>query len=322
MSNDVHEILESHATDFEVGRTLHDVPPHEVYEIEYEGRRAVCKISQGSRGAATIEGRVLRHVDRETTLPVPEVLAVGSDWFVAEYREDAPAEPDEDAGRLDEDWLRTAGRALGQLHEETAFDRPGLFVVDGDSADPTTGLQPDADGQATWSDALDDLLGVYHDAVRGTEYHEIIADARNFLDAYADRFEMPEGRAPVLIHGWFSPGHVAVDDGKASCLIDFEHSLAGSGEWDYWRAAVPLFDGPGWEKPPNAEALFRSGYESVRSLPSGFADRADAYRAFVAASHLDSLHVQRGIDDDTREMAEFLRNYISETLDELRAEWE
>lgn len=321
MRRDLHEILESHTTDFDVERILHDVPPHEVYEIEFEGRRGVCKVSRGSRGAAAIEGRVLRHVGRETTLPVPEVLAVGSDHFVAEYREDAPEEPEGDVNRLDEDWLRTAGRTLGRLHRETAFDRPGLFTVDGDPTDPTAGVRPDSSEEATWTRALDDLLEVYHDALRGTEYREAIADARGFLETHADRFEMPEGRAPVLLHGWFDPCHVAVGDGEARCVIDFEHSLAGSGEWDYWRTAVPLFDGTGWETPPDAEELFRTGYESVRPLPDGFADRADAYRAFVAASHLDSLHTQRGIDEDTRGTADFLRNYISETLDELRGEW-
>lgn len=322
MSRNARDVLATRIRDFEMRRTLHDVPPHEVYEIDYEGTRAVCKVSRGPRGAAAVEGRILRYVGRETSIPVPEILTVGSDFFVAVYREDAPEEPEGDAKRLDETWLRTAGRTLGLLHAESAFDRPGLFAVDGDPSDPGAGLRVDADEGASWSDALDDLLGVYQDGLRGTGYEGVVADARTFLDAHADRFDVLAVRAPVLLHGWFSPDHVAVSGGETNCVIDFEHSLAGHGEWDYWRTAVPLFSGPEWDHPANAEELFRAGYESVRSLPSGFERRAKAYRTLVSVSHLDSLHTQRGIDDDTREIADFIRSHVSQTLDELRDEWE
>lgn len=321
MSRTIRDALATRTDDFEIGRRLHGVPPHEVYEVEYEGNRAVCKVSVGPRGAAGIEGRILRRLDRETSIPAPKILTVGADFFVAEYCEDAPEDFAADEKRLEATWLRTAGRTFGRLHAETAFDRPGLFVTDGDPADPETGLRVDADADATWSDALDDLLGVYSDAIRGTEYRAVAEDAREFLDTYADRFDVFDGRDPVLLHGWFIPDHVAVDGDEASCVIDFEHSLAGSGEWDYWRTAVPLFRGSGWERPDRAEELFRTGYESVRSFPSGFERRARAYRAFVAVSHLDSLYTQRGIDDETREMADFLRNFVAETLGELRDEW-
>lgn len=321
MSRDVRDALATRTDDFEIRRALHEMPPHEVHEVEYEGSRAVCKVSLSSRGSAGVEGRILRRLARETTISVSEILTVGSDFFVAEYREDAPEDFADDEKRLEEAWLRTAGRTLGRLHAETGFDRPGLLAVDGDPGDSEAGLRVDADEGASWSDALDDLLGVYHDVLRGTEYRAVVTDAREFFDAYADRFDVLDGRDPAVLHGWFSPDHVAVDGDEARCVIDFEHSLAGSGEWDYWRTAVPLFGGHGWERPDRAEELFRAGYESVRSFPSDFDRRERAYRAFVAVSHLDSLHTQRGIDDDTREMADFMRNFVSEALDELRDEW-
>lgn len=321
MSRAIRDALATRTDDFEIRRQLHDVPPHEVFEVEYEGNRAVCKVSTQSRGNAGVEGRIVRSLDRETSIPVPEILAVGADFFVAEYREDAPEDFADGEKRLEEAWLRVAGRTLGQLHEETEFDRPGLLAVDGNPENPDVGLRVDTDERASWSDALDDLLGVYSDVLRETEYRGVVEDAREFLNDYADRFDVLDGRDPVLTHGWFSPDHVAVEDDEASCVIDFEHSLAGSGEWDYWRTAVPLFRGPEWERPECAEELFRAGYESVRSFPNGFGRRARAYRAFVVVSHLDSLHTQRGIDDETRETADFLRNFVSETLGELRDEW-
>ena len=49
--------------------------------------------------------------------------------------------------------------------------------------------------------------------------------------------------------------------------------------------------------------------------------RADAYRPFVAASHLDSLATQRGTDEETRKIADFLAEYIAETLADCRDAW-
>lgn len=321
MERAVSELLERHADSFEVGPQLHDVPPHVVYECEFDGRRAVCKISVDARGSAPLEGRVLRLVDRETRVPVPAVLAVDDEGFVADYRDDAPGTPPGDPPRLRPEWPRAAGRALGRLHEDGPFERSGLLAVDGDPADPESGLRVDADPDATWSNALDDLLAVYERAVADAGYADVVADARDFLAAHADRFDVLEGRDPALLHGWFTPEHVAVEDGGVTCVVDFEHAMVGSAEWDYWRTAVPLFEGDGWDRPDDADERFRAGYESVRSLPDGFEDRAEAYRTLVGVSYLDSLHAQRGIDEDTRERADALREYVTERLADLREEW-
>jgi len=277
-------------------------------------------VSVDDRGAAGVEGRVLQYLANETSVPVPEVFDVGEDWFLAAYRDDSPTEPPEDEKVLETDWLRTAGRALATLHGEATFDRPGLLAIDGDPADPESGLRVDADRDARWSDALDDQLAVYERTVSGTGYAGAIADTRDFLRSHEERFDRLH-ETVSLLHGWFTPDHVAVANGEPTCVIDFEHALAGSPEWDYWRTAVPLFDGTGWEGPDDAEATFRAAYESVRSLPDGFDERADAYRAFVAASHLDSLATQRGIDDETRDVASFLSALIDETLATCRESW-
>jgi len=317
----VRRALASHTDDFRLRRRLHDVPPHVVYEVEFRGRRAVCKVSTDDRGRAAVEGRVLRYVGRELDVPVPEVLAVGAEGFVAAYREDAPEEPAPGEGRVGREWLDAAGRALARLHDESTFDRPGLLAVAGDPSDSAAGLAVDADPGATWSDALDDLLAVYERSVGETGYADVVADARAFLATHADRFDVLDDRDPALLHGWFTPDHVAVVDGEATCVVDFEHALVGGVEWDYWRTAVPLFHGTDRSAPADAAERFRRGYESVRPLPDGFAARADAYRAFVSVSYLDSLHTQRGIDDQTHEQANFLREHVTDALATLRAEW-
>ncbi|WP_247730410.1 phosphotransferase family protein [Halovivax limisalsi] len=313
--------LRARAADVEVREVLHAVPPHDVFEVEVDGRRAVCKVSVDERGAAGVEGRTLRRVDRETSVPVPEILDVGSNWFLAAYRGDAPEEPPDDDRVLETAWLRAAGRTLATLHEDARFDRPGLLAIDGDPSDPASGLRVDAPSGATWPDALDDLLAIYERSVAGTGYADAIVEVRDFLSAHAERFAALEGTTASLLHGWFTPDHVAVAGGEATCVIDFEHALAGNPEWDYWRTAIALFRAGGWDGPDDAESTFRDAYESVRPLPTGFDERADAYRAFVAASHLDSLATQRGIDDETREVAAFLSTHVTEAVDNCRESW-
>jgi len=56
-------------------------------------------------------------------------------------------------------------------------------------------------------------------------------------------------------------------------------------EWDYLRAAVPMFGG-GRTKEGVPESAFRAAYETVRPLPSGFDDRREAYPAVLCVSYL------------------------------------
>jgi hypothetical protein len=337
-----------HADDFRLRRLLHAVPPHCVAEVEFAGRRAVCKVSLGGRGRASVEGRVLRYVDRETSVPVPAVLATDDAGFVAEYRDDAPtgdrSEVDPgttDTGsathsdRIGSAWLCAAGRTLARLHDEATFDRSGtlaLAVGDGSEVSAATddagGLSVDDGGlriasppDATWPDVLDAQLAVYEDALAGTGFADVARDARSFVTSHADRFALPDDWRPSLCHGWFSPDHVAVRNGEVACVVDFEHALIGSPEWDYWRTVVPLFASDGWSVPDDGRAVFRETYESVRPLPPGTDDREPAYRGLLAVSYLDSLHAQRGIDGATTDRAEFFREPATAAFGRLRREW-
>jgi hypothetical protein len=329
-----------HADDFRVRRLLHAVPPHCVAEVEFAGRRAVCKVSLDERGRAGIEGHVLRHVGRETSVPVPAVLATDDAGFVAEYCDDAPtsdrskvgssdtgtdssgdnrADSSGDDSHVTTEWLRAAGRTLATLHEEATFDRSGTLAV-GDSGLRTESQSGATTSGARWPDALDAQLAVYEDALTGTGYADVAADARAFVSTHADRFALPD-RRPSLLHGWFSPEHVSVRDGAVARVLDFEHALVGSPEWDYWRTVVPLLSGHGRSVPAGGRETFRESYESVRPLPPGTDDREPAYRALLAVSYLDSLHAQRGIDAATRDRAAFFRQCATEGFDRLRAEW-
>ncbi len=287
---------------------LHDVAPNEVHLVEVDGRRAVLKRSTDPRGNAGVEGRVQRLVARETGL-APAVPWVGDGAFLAAYDERV-RDPETTATDA---WCRAAGRGLARLHS-LSFDRHGPLVVDGDPADPGTGLRVDADPGARWPDAVEDLLGVFHDSVAGTEYAAVVEETRSFVRTHADRLA---GADPVLVHGWFTPEHVAVgtdaDDTEVHAVVDFEHAMSGAAAYDLWRLALPTF-GPdlddGWER-------FRRGYESVRPLPP-VEERAAFYRTLVAVSYLDSLATQRGIEDN-RDRADAVAERVRERLADLRA---
>lgn len=133
MTRDVHAALAQHGTDYTVRHRLHRIPPHVTYEIAFGGRRAVCKLATDAECDPATEARIVGLVGRETDVPVPEVLAIGSDHFVAAYHEGVPRPTDgEDEGKT-ERWARAAGAGMATLHTETeaAFEHTGTFRADG-----------------------------------------------------------------------------------------------------------------------------------------------------------------------------------------------
>jgi Ser/Thr protein kinase RdoA (MazF antagonist) len=292
---------------------VHDVPPNEVHLVEVDGRRAVLKRSTGPRGDAAVEGRAQRLAAHESSLSVPSVPWVGANAFLADYDPDAPDE----GARPSPTWCRVSGRALARLHSIT-FDRHGPFRVDGDAGDPTAALRVDPSTE-TWTDALLALLDEFRRSVAGTEYTATVDEVAALVRERPERFT-PTGGAcePVLVHGWFSPEHVAVRDDTVCSVVDFEHAMAGAAEYDLWRLAIPTF-GLGTEREDRAAwERFREAYESVRPLPTGVDARADALRLVVAVSYLDSLAVQRGIEGN-RDQADAVRQTVRERLAALRS---
>lgn len=303
MDPEITERLDARFDSHEIRRRLHDVPPHEVYEVSVDGRRAVYKGNTGPTGTAETEGRVMAAVADRTSVPVPETLCVGDGYYVAAWHPDAPsAEAEHEA---DEAWAHAAGRGLATLHDETApfVDAYGAF-----RADEAFAVRGRDEWQAAAAEYVEDRRPVL--ARYG---HADVAD--RVLDRLAERPDAFAGAGePVCCHGWATPEHVAVADGEVACLIDFEHAIAAPGEYDYWRAVFPAF-GPGESDPRTA---FREGYESVRSLPAGFERRAPYYALLNAVYHFESLYVQDQNDPaETARTADRLRSRVDAILDDL-----
>jgi fructosamine-3-kinase len=311
MTRDAHAALAQHATDYTVRRELHRVPPHTTYEITFGGRRAVCKLATDPEGDPATEARVVEFVGRETSVPVPEVLAVGSDHFVAAYHEGVPDPTDgEDEAKI-EAWARAAGAGMARLHAETeaAFEHTGTFYADDGLA---------LRSQDSWAKTVEALLDSRRDFLLGTGYADVTTAMLTFVRDHPEGFMAPD--VPVLCHGNWLPAHVGTANGEVSCVIDFEHTLFGPAEYDYWRTAMPAFAA---RERPALERVFRNGYESVRSLPDGFDRRAKCYRALNTVSYLRSLFLQNRHDEsETEHRAASMRTYVSEALGELRETFE
>lgn len=306
MTRDVHDALASHTEDFRVVSELHRIRPHATYEVQFEGRRAVCKLATDPEADVRAEARTIEFVREETLLPVPEVLAVGNYHFVAAWLDGLPTDPALDRARIE-----AMGRGLARLHDETA-DR---FDATGHLREVSGGI--DLDDPGPWSETLCALLRDRREYLADRGYAELAEEVLAFLREHADTFDAI--RDAVLVHGNWLPEHVGVDGGEVVGVIDFEHALVGSPEWDYLRAVVPLFSGEPDHGVP--ESAFREAYEAVRPLPAGFDDRREAYLVVLYVSYMKALYLQRGpLDppDEIEERAERIAERTRELLHELR----
>jgi fructosamine-3-kinase len=285
-TNDIHDTLATY--DAEPVRELHRVRPHATYEVRFRGERAVCKLATHPLGDPETEARTIQYVRRETSVPVPEVLAVGDDHLVARWCDAVPDEPPE----RDEDRIRALGRGLAILHSETATD----FDCSGRLQHRDGHLEVD---EGNWSDTLLGLLSRRERYLDTVGYGDLARRVADTVREHRHRLEVVDDT--VLVHGNYFGEHVATDADDTTAVIDFEHTLVGSPEWDYLRTVGPVF-GPGADHDV-PEKCFREAYEAVRPLPPGFDERRPLSELVNGVSYLRSLHLQRGNLDDRQTVA-------------------
>lgn len=283
------------------------MPPHVTYEVEIDDTRAVCKLATHPEGDPATEARVIQYVGRETAVPVPEILAVGENHFLAAWHDDAPQE----APEVDKTVARTMGAGLATLHAGTAFDSPGFLHAGEDGLD--------LDARESWHAVVCEHLADLRDWLEPRGYDDAADAALGFVRDHPDLFAGCGD--PVLCHGNYLPDHVGTADGELACLIDFEHAVVAPGEYDVWRSALPMFYSVEDRVDEVGVEAFRAGYESVRSLPDGFDDRREVYWLVNTVSYLQSLFLQGQVTGaEARQRAEWMCEYVFETIDSLRAE--
>lgn len=312
MSRELDDALASHATEYEVHRQLHDVPPHTVWEVSVDGTQAVCKLARGPEADPAVEGRVLQHVGTETSVPVPEVLAVGEDYFLAKWCDGAP-HSGTGQGRYDPpaitvDLARTLGEGLATLHAETSFERTGF---------PRAGDGLVIDERDTWTETLQDLLDGWRDYLAEYGYADVATEVLAFVRDHSTLFDGVG--EPVLTHGWYTPEHVGIINDEVTCVLDWEHAVVAPGEYDYCRTEIPCFANPARERADGARKAFQAGYESVRPLRDGFDVRRSIYKTAVFTYFLVSGQVQcQRSPEELERLSESFAAEIRKTLAALR----
>jgi len=303
MRREITKRLEAQFDSHDVRRQLHDVPPHEVYEVSVTGQRAVYKGNTGPTGNAGMEGRVMAFVGEHTSIPIPETLLVEDEFYVAAWHEDAPSPETEQ--EADKDWARAAGSGLARLHDETAplIDTYGTFRPDAELG---------IDGHDEWHAAATEYVRSRRPILARYGHADVVETVLEYLAEHPDAFAGAD--RPVCCHGWATPEHVAVADEEMACMIDFEHAMAAPGEYDYWRTVLPAFGPEG----SDVRNVFRESYESVHPLPDGFERRRLPYILLNEIYYFESLYVQdQHGRKETADIAEQLRTRVTELLDRL-----
>lgn len=305
----VRDALASAFDDYESRGVRHDVPPHRVYEVAVDGRRAVLKLATHPEADPATEARVMAYVEANTTVPVPHVLAVGEDYFVAEWHDGVPRD-----GAVDEAKARAMGAAMATLHAETAGD----FTATGFPRAAEDGLALDAHG--SWHETACALVADLETWLEPTGHADVAAETLVYLRAHPDAFD--GAGDPVLCHGNVHPEHAGVEDGggregdAVTCVLDFEHALVAPAGYDVWRTALPLLA----ESGEAIATAFREGYEAVRPLPDGFDRRGPVFRLVQTVSYFRSLYLQGNLTGEAAAaQAETMREYAFETLADLCA---
>ncbi len=232
-------------------------------------------------------------------------MAIGDDHFVAKWCDDVP-----DDRTLDEERARTMGAGMATLHDETAFEATGFLYDDGGELA--------LDTHETWHRTVCEFLANRREFLEPFGYDDVADYALTFVREHPGLFD--GAGDPILCHRNYLPEHVGTDGDEVVCLIDFEHAMVAPGEYDYWRTALPVFTDSDWSDDSLAE-FFRTGYESVRPLPSGLDQRRPIYWMINSVAYLQALHLQRRqTGQEAARTAVDIRDYVYETIDSLRAE--
>lgn len=257
-----------------------------------DGSRAFCKVATDGYGSRIArELAVLRYVDSERALAVPEVLAADPDATVP-YLVTGPAPGQEllrawehanDTNR--QALLRRVGATLATLHADR-FERAGEIAGAASASDGSVELVLDS---APWPDVLRSTI----DRTREIGTSERLADHYDaVLGCVESNRDRLAGAPAALLHGDVAkPNLFVADAGGRSAEsgpgigpdgvvpIDWELAHVGDPARDLVRAEDQLLNGFDTTGPDRFAAALYGGYrERAGGLPVGFAERAPIYR--------------------------------------------
>lgn len=239
---DVHETTEIEEGGNEIFRVTVETPDGT--------RECVLKTSAGGGGALDAEARVLRLLDGETSVPVPEVYGVVDDhpdlpapFFLVEHLDGTVLPGDASEISLDEliSYVRTAGRHLGDVHSLDAFDGYGPVVaahrVDPDEAGGTTPLAREygltiPEPESEWKPRLAATAESMLERLGGTRFADLVAPIRERTAEQRRRLDL--SGSPVLAR---------IDHHPANLVVDPESgAVTGVLDWGIVRTTHPEYE--------------------------------------------------------------------------------
>lgn len=190
-----------------------------------------------------IEPLVVDYVGSRTDLPVPAVVASGTDgpqgrWAIYDY---LPGQPMRGIrGEYRRRLIRAAGAVLGRLHSQLSQNRLGRLG------------------------RRDDKLVVVPGGILETPLGR-------WLGATADR-------QPVLHHGDYHPGNVLVTEDRITGVLDWGNAYVTDADYAAAVGELRFVDLIPTGRRQTLRHAFRSGYREHSSLRAAFDETAAAYK--------------------------------------------
>ncbi|MFC5366838.1 phosphotransferase family protein [Salinirubrum litoreum] len=280
-----------------------------------DGSRVVVQLA--TLPVVRTETALARLVGRRTSIPVPQVRAVGQiddrGYAVTD------AVPGDDlhtrfagfASDRQRALCRTFGRGLAELHELSEFDSYGPVAFVGDWEKFVGGVRrgedapgPDSFGVVSTDEKQCDVTALpgrtpsddWHAWLRNyvdtglralpAEFDDLRDRLTTVIDADVAEDRVPPAPTSRLFPWDFRPGNALVADDRVTAMLDWGEPLAADPALSVAKTEHLLAD---WyvEPPANTDLrrAFRAGYESVRPIPSV----PSAYRVVaVVLSAVDS----------------------------------
>lgn len=244
--------------------------------VSYDQREPVVLQLCDEQSWLRTESALLEEIRNRTAVPVPPVLASGTDagiaYMVTNHVEgrDLHERFGSFGTETKAELARSFGSHLASLHEAFRFEDYGALVVDGESFQAW---------HENWTDwfteygrSAVDRLPAEFEGLRG----ELLA----LFDAYS-----PDEAPTARLYPWdFRPGNALVEDSHVTAVLDWEAPMAAGPALSVAKAEYLIAD---WyvDEPAPLRRAFVDGYEQVREYP----DIEPVHRAAaIADSAVDS----------------------------------
>jgi aminoglycoside phosphotransferase (APT) family kinase protein len=268
----------------------------DTYRVALDGRTVVVAFPREAwyeRGFA-LEPALMRLVRRETSVPVPHVLASDvSRRHVAEpYHVTAAVDAENLDGRFaalprgtQTTLLEAAGRVLAELHRRVRFTAAGPLYA----ADTDRGVA--VDPRPSWPAFLAELVEGWLAELDRSRFADLRPTFERHLTPESFLAAEPEPE-PVCLHFDYAPGNLLARGDELVGVVDWGFAVAGHAEFDLFEfeknVLLAQFDEPATREELRPHVY--AGYRDVHGIAPGWERRRAFYRVAYKLASMRSFH--------------------------------